>query len=241
MQSPAIILIGSQMGENIGAAARAMHNFGLSDLRLVNPRNGWPNQSAIEVARNAKIILDNARIFSSVTEAASDIYHLYATTARPREMVKPVITPRKCANYIWQGMPKKSAIMFGPERTGMANDDILLADSIITIPVSDENTSLNLAQAVSVLCYEYFTYENMTPDKAFSSNEPAPASKQELALFLDNLETELDKKGFFPTTEMHKHMRRNLHNIFTRSNLTSQEVKTLRGVVRRLVGEKSSQ
>lgn len=227
------------MGENIGAAARAMQNFGLSDLRLVNPRDGWPNRDAIDVARNARIIVENVKIFTSVKDATADIHTLYATTARPRDMIKTVVTPRKCATNIRQEISenKNSAIMFGPERTGMSNDDIILANAIVTVPVSDENTSLNLAQAVSVLCYEWFNCGETRPDEIFVTGESPLATKQEVTLLLESLESELDKKGFFPTPAMHKRMLRNLSNIFTRNNLTSQEVKTMRGVIYCLVGK----
>ncbi len=215
-----------------------MHNFGLDDLRLVSPRDGWPNQSAMEVARNAGCILEKVKVFDSLKEALHDIHFLYATTARPRDMVKNVITPRITANYIRQNSlnSQKSAIMFGPERTGMNNDDIILADSIVTIPVSDENTSLNLAQAVSVLCYEWFTAGSSNEEPIFKIGKSDFATKSEINLLLEKLENELDKKNFFHPA-MRGRMLRNLNNIFTRNNLTSQEVKTLRGVIGSLTGE----
>lgn len=238
MKAPAIILISPQMGENIGAAARAMHNFGLSDLRLVTPRDGWPNRSAAEVARHALGILDNAKLFNSTKEAVADLHRLYATTARPRLMVKETITPRSCAEILRGTVAQgyQSGIMFGPERTGMENDDIVLADSIITIPVSPDNPSLNLAQAVSVLCYEWYAgLGSGTAQPAEHGHELA--SKQEISSFLDNLADELTKKGYFKQEDMQERMSRNISNIFTRSNLTSQEVRTLRGIVRYLVGK----
>jgi len=228
---PAIILISPQLGENIGAAARAMHNFGLDDLRLVSPRDGWPNRDATDVARNAVKILESAKIYSNLQEAIADVNVLYATTARPRDMVKPVVTPRKCAEKLWSARHIKTAIMFGPERTGMGNDDIILADSIVTIPVSDENSSLNLAQAVSVLCYEWFAYGSAAPEEIFAIGESSIATKSEMHMLLEHLELELNKGYFFSSTAMRPRMLRNLGNIFTRNHLTSQEVKTLRGVI----------
>lgn len=237
--APSIILIAPQLGENIGAAARAMHNFGVSDLRLVNPRDGWPNREAVDVARNAVSIIDNVKIYSSVKEAVADIHFLYATTARPRDMVKTVLTPRRCAKNLrrYANANQKCGIMFGPERTGMSNDDIVLADSIVTIPVSELNTSLNLAQAVSVLCYEWFVSGDIIADETFVIGESLPATKSEITMLLENLECELDNCGFFSNPDMRQRMLLNLSNIFTRNNLSQQEVKTLRGVVRRLVGK----
>lgn len=240
MENPAIILISPQLGENIGAAARAMHNFGLRDLRLVNPRDGWPNRDAADVARNANLIIENTKIYDSVKEAVSDVNILYATTARPRDMVKTVVTPRKCATSLRQyvNSGEKCAIMFGPERTGMSNDDIILADSIVTVPVSADNTSLNLAQAVSVLCYEWFVSGDIMLEEIFVTGESGPATKLEVTMLLENLESELDKGGFFSNPDMRQRMLQNLSNIFTRNNLSQQEVKTLRGVIRSLVGRK---
>jgi len=236
---PAIILISPQLGENIGAAARAMHNFGLDDLRLVNPRDGWPNRDAIDVARNAVKILEGTKIYSNLKDAVADINFLYATTARPRDMVKPVVTPRICAKKIWSnGAGIKTAIMFGPERTGMSNDDIILADSIVTIPVSIENTSLNLAQAVSLLCYEWFAYGSEKPEEYLEIGESSPATKSEINMLLEHLELELNKGRFFSSSKMRPRMLRNLSNIFTRNKLTIQEVKTMRGVISCLTKDK---
>lgn len=227
------------MGENIGACARAMQNFGLDDLRLVTPRDGWPNRDAVDVARNAKVILDNVKVFSSVKKAVADIHKLYATTARPRFMVKDTITPDICGANLrsYSASGHKCGVMFGPERTGMSNDDIILADSIVTIPVSDENTSLNLAQAASVICYEWFAGGHNRKVEKSAAAETDMAEKAEISLFLETLESELDKKGYFKQPDIKQKMVRNLNNIFTRTNLTSQEVRSLRGVVRYLVGK----
>ena len=159
MQKPTIILVAPQLGENIGSAARVMLNFGCKDLRIVNPRDGWPNPKAVDMSKGAKQVIYDAKIFNSLADACHDIKYLYATTARPRDMVKKVFTPKKCVQKIVEASKSgdKSAIMFGPERTGLNNDYITLADAIVSIPVSDEYASLNLAQAVSVLCYEHFS------------------------------------------------------------------------------------
>lgn len=226
------------MGENIGASARAMHNFGLSDLRLVSPRDGWPNRMAVEVARNAAEIVHNARIYESLKDAAADINIIYATTARPRDIVKPVVNPHICASEIRSlaNSGTKCAIMFGPERSGMSNDDLVLADKIVTIPVSPDNPSLNLAQAVLVVCYEWFSLGAIV-DTAQEAGEEL-ATKEELAMLLEHLEGELENKGFFRQPKMRYKMSQNLANIFTRSQLTAQEVRTLRGVVRSLADKR---
>jgi tRNA/rRNA methyltransferase len=241
MPHPSIILISPQMGENIGAAARAMHNFGLTDLRLVAPRDGWPNRDAVDVARNAIGIIENAKVFASVKEAVADINILYATTARPRDMVKPVVGPRVCATDIRQrsSTGNKCAIMFGPERTGLNNDDMMLADSLVTIPVSPLNPSLNLAQAVLVLCYELFSADDTVPlqQPGYGSGV---ATKAEITMLLEHLELELDNKDFYYPPNMRQRMLRNLGNIFTRTNLTCQETQTLRGVINGLAGKRES-
>lgn len=235
MQKPAIILVNPQLGENIGAAARVMLNFGLDDLRLISPRDGWPNQSAVDTAKSAVKVIENAKVFSSLKDACHDITELYATTARPRDMVKNVVTPRKCAENIRKA-GGRSAIMFGPERSGLSNDDIVLADSICTIPVSDEYTSLNLAQAVSIISYEWFTFADKTPEEEFDIGDLAFATKEEIAGFLSHLESELDKTDFFKIPDKKPKMLRNLSNLFIRARLTDQDVRSLRGVIRSLVG-----
>ncbi len=230
---PTIILSHPQMGENIGAAARIMHNFGLSDLRIINPRDGWPNKLASDMARNASGIVNSAKIYGSLKEAVSDINILYATSARPRDMVKRVVSPKVCILDIMQTNTTKSAILFGPERTGLSNDDLVLSDAIVTIDVNPENPSLNLAQAVAIICYEWFLGQSDISANVLRHGESPLANKEELSAFLEVLASQLDSKGFFPA-HMKEKMVRNLSNIFTRSSLTSQEIRTLRGVVQAL-------
>lgn len=234
---PSIILISPQMGENIGAAARVMMNFGISDLRIVTPRDGWPNPKAVDMAKGAKEIIKKAQIFDSLKDALADINRLYATTARPRDMVKEVVTARKCAEEI-SSNDGKSAIMFGPERTGLENDDISLADAIVTIPVSPEYTSLNLAQAVSITCYEWFAYNDGSPAAAIDLGKSKAASKQEIAHMFEHLEAELDKTDFFKVPDKRPKMVVNIRNIFSRAHLTDQDVRTLRGIIKSLTNSK---
>ena len=238
MTRPAIILVAPQLGENIGATARAMLNFGIDDLRIVNPRDGWPNPKAEDMSKGAISVIENARIFESLADAAHDINRLYATTARPRDMVKPIITPEDCAQNIMQNAEagEKSAIMFGPERSGLNNDDLTLCDSIVIIPVSEVYGSLNLAQAVVLMCYEYFKLNGddiIKLEKNIHENDEV-ADKAELASMFCHLEQELDNSGFFRVEDKRKKMVYNIRNIFSRNELTTQEVRTLRGIIKSL-------
>lgn len=236
----AIILIEPQMGENIGATARSMLNFGLTDLRIVNPRDGWPNPKAVDMAKGAKEVIHNARIFSSLSEAAYDIHKIYATTARPRDMVKPVLSPEECGNAIHSNIRKgeKSAIMFGPERCGLDNDDITLAAAITIIPVSEIYPSLNIAQAVSVMSYEYFKAGLKAENDITDQKKSNAASAEDIANFFQHLEEELDNKDFFRVADKRPRMVRNIRNIFMRADLTDQDVRTLRGIIGSLVKKK---
>ena len=237
--APAIILINPQMGENIGAAARIMANFGLRDLRIVAPRDGWPNPRALEMARNAKDIVESARIFDTTEEAVEDLQHLYAATARPREMVKPVVTPREAATTMVKqlgvGQVGHCGFVFGPEKAGLENKDIILSDAIITIPVHPGYTSLNLAQSVAILCYEYFIAQEDGTPVELASEKVRPASKKEITGFLGHLEGLLDEKNFFKVPEKRDKMLQNINNLFIRTQLNEQDVRTLRGILTALV------
>lgn len=241
MTSPSIILVQTQMPENIGAAARAMMNFGLNDMRLVAPRDGWPNSRAYDLAGHAAPILDNARVFASLNEAVADRKRVYAATARAREMVKPVFTPAEAMEKMQA--EEDVALVFGPERTGLANDDVAIADAIITIPTASDLTSLNVGQSVVVLAYEWYQRaggggqgSGTTGPEASAIGEKKPlADKRELQGFLDRLERELDAVDFWKVDEKKPKMWLNLRNIFTRNDLTEQEVRTLHGVMAELI------
>jgi tRNA/rRNA methyltransferase len=248
MAAPAIILVNPQMGENIGAAARAMHNFGLSDLRIIAPRDGWPNESAAAVATSAAHILDGAKIYQTTHDAVADLQVIYATTARDRRMVKRVCTPKEVAREVHENAQcsVRSGILFGAERTGLTNEDITLSSAIISIPTAPENPSLNIAQSLVVVAYEWFaaglnersinTPRGTTgPDSNAVSFHPIPASQEDLRGMLAHLESELDAADFWKEPKKKPLMWQNMQNIFTRGNLTEQEVKTLRGVIRALV------
>lgn len=232
---PAVILIAPQMGENIGAAARGMLNFGLTDLRIVNPRDGWPNPKAVDMAKGAKDVIKNAKIFTSLKDATHDITRLYATTARTRDMVKKEYDARQTAAEILKNYGK-SAIMFGPERSGLNNDDITLADAVTIIPVAPIYTSLNLSQAVNIMCYEWFVAqsESAVVDADDGNQANHLATKEDLANLFEHLESELDKTDFLKIPDKRPKMVRNIRNIFSRNDMTEQEVRTLRGIIKSL-------
>ncbi|MDP6688264.1 MAG: RNA methyltransferase [Alphaproteobacteria bacterium] len=233
--APAVILVRPQMGENIGAAARAMKNFGLDELRIVEPRDGWPNEKAIAMSSRADDILAGAALFDDTAAAVSDLHTVYATTARSREMEKPCLTPREAVAHMRTRLAQgqKIGILFGGEKAGLSNDDTTLAHSIIQIPANPAFSSLNLGQAVLLLAYEWFT-SGPLPD-AIVAGDSLPASRDELAFFENRLEEELSRKGFLKPPEKRPSMMRNLRNIFRRADLTGQEVRSLHGVISALI------
>lgn len=245
--NPSVVLVQTQLPENIGAAARAMLNFGLTDLRLVSPRDGWPNKRAYDLAAHAGKVLDDAKLFSSVSEAVADCTRVYAATARAREMVKPVFTPAQAMESMHASC-EPTAWLFGPERTGLSNDDVALADAIITIPAHAEFTSLNVGQSVVVLAYQYFalhknsasSYPTTGPEASPVGSKSPLASKQELQVFFNRLEKELDDVDFWKVDDKKPKMWLNLRNIFSRAGLTEQEVRTLHGVIAELKRGRSS-
>ena len=229
---PAVILDKPQLAENIGAVARVMANFGLSDLRLVSPRDGWPQERAWASASGADWPLDGARVFATVAEAAADLQVLLATTARPRELRLPVLTPREAAGELHAASSAGQTVglLFGGERAGLESADIALCRAIVTVPVSERFRSLNLAQSVALCAYEWGMLVAGEPAAAFQAEaEPAPlASLQGL---YGQLEAELEDAGFFHPPEKTPSMVRNLRAVFARANLSEQEVRTLRGAV----------
>jgi len=234
--SPAIILVDPQLGENIGAAARAMLNCGLEELRLVRPRDGWPNPKALANASGADTVIEGARLFGSTEEAVADLNRIYATTARPRDMVKVVETPRFAASEIRARLAggERVGILFGPERTGLVNDDVALADALICVPLNPAFSSLNLGQAVLLVGYEWFQSADETPSRQLVTNATRPAVKEELLNFFAHLERELDESGFLRNVEKRPSMVRNIRSMFDRAELTEQEIQTLHGIVKEL-------
>lgn len=230
---PCVILMDPQMAENIGSAARVMANFGLDDLRIVRPRDGWPLERAWVSASGADWPLDNARICQTVDEAIGDLNLIYAATARPRETQLPVFTPREAAANLYQGSGEGLAtgLMFGAERAGLETADIALTHGIVTVPVDERFRSLNLAQAVAVCCYEWRTQVLDRPREAFTVNIDPPVSGEAMLGLYEQLEAELDDAGFFHPPEKKPSMQRNLRIALGRARMTDQELRTFRGVV----------
>jgi tRNA/rRNA methyltransferase len=230
---PAIILVRPQLAENIGTAARAMLNCGLTELRLVKPRPTMPHPRAIAACSGADSVIESARIFASVEEAAADLDHLYATTARARDQLKPVVTARQAAKEFrdYAAVGERVGYLFGPERTGLENEELLLADALVSVPLNPKFSSLNLAQAVLLLAYEWRMAGDATAPRRSEESKEGRASKQEQAEFFKRLEAELDACGFLRNTHMRPTMVQNIRNIFLRGGLMKHEVRTLHGVL----------
>ena len=231
---PAIVLVGAQMGENIGAAARVMANFGLADLRLVAPRDGWPNAKAASMAAGALRVAVRVSVFADSASAISGLSQVLAVSARKRDMQKPVLGPREgCAAVRANAMTGTAAgLMFGPEASGLSNADVSLCDGLVTLPVTASFSSLNLAQAVAVLAYEWGASAHNAPAPP-SALEPPASKAAQLGLFA-HLEQALERAGFFFPPEKKPLMVQNIRNALTRAQLTEQEVRTFRGIVRAL-------
>ena len=231
---PVVILVEPQLGENIGMAARAMGNFGLTRLRIVNPRDGWPNVHARRAASGADHILDNVELFDTVEQAVADCTLLFATTARAHDQAKPVVAPEAAAREIVAQIEAGAGevgIMFGRERYGLQNEEVALANRIVTFPVNPGFASLNLAQAVLLMGYEWFKLSTAGALPFSMPEHSEPASQHQMQAFFDNLIRELDKVEFLRPAEKRETMLVNLRNIFTRMDPTKQDMHTLHGVV----------
>lgn len=225
---PVIVLVRPQLGENIGKAARAMLNFGLTEMRLVAPRDGWPNPSAGPAAAGADLVLDQASVHDTLADAVADCANIYATTVRKRGVTKPVVTPEQAAKEIYRA-DGKSAIVFGPERSGLETEDVALARSILTVPINPEFGSLNLAQAVILCAYEWSKLSGMATPTAEDALPPAP--QEELDGLITHLEAILEPKNYFWPETRAEANRRTLRNVLTKPGWNSLEVRTLRGVL----------
>ncbi len=234
--SPAVILVRPQLADNIGAAARAMANGGLFHLRLVAPRDGWPQERAWRTASGADRILDAAAVHASVADAVADLHHVFATCPRPRHVIKPVLTARGAAAELRAICARglRAGILFGPERAGLDNDDMAQADALIRFPLNPAHMSLNLAQAVMVMAYEWWTATEQTEPRALVTHETRVATKRELENFLRHLAGELDACGFLDNLPKRPGMVRNLRHFLERGEATEQELRTLHGVVTEL-------
>jgi tRNA/rRNA methyltransferase len=240
---PIIVLVRPQLGENIGKAARAMLNFGLTEMRLVSPRDGWPNPGAGPAASGADVVLERATVFESVAAAVADCGQVYATTVRKRGVTKPVVTPEEAARDI-RAAGGRCAILFGPERSGLETDDVALARTIITVPINPEFGSLNLAQAVILVAYEWSKHApSMAEGGAQLASPPMvdldpPAPQDELEGMIGQLDAMLETSGYYFPPDRVPATRRTLRTMLTKPGWTSQELRTFRGVLSALQGRK---
>lgn len=239
--SPVVVLVRPQLADNIGAVARAMGNGGLFHLRLVSPRDGWPQEKAWRNASGADRILDELTVHETVADAIADLHHVFATCPRPRHIVKPVLTARGAAAELREitARPQgdgylRAGILFGPERAGLDNDDMACADALIRIPLNPGFMSLNLAQAVMVVAYEWFTAADSTTPRELVTHESPVATKASLENFLSHLTDELDACGFLKNLPKRPGMVRNIRHFFERGEATEQELRTLHGIVTEL-------
>ena len=235
-KQPVFVLTRPQMGENIGAAARAMWNFGLDRMRIVAPRDGWPNQKAVAMASGAGRLLDEAQLCDTLPDALADCEYVYATTARPRELTKPVFSPEAAmadaAKRVQSG--QTVAVIFGPERAGLENDDISRANAIITVPVNPEFPSLNLAQCVLLSGYEWRRATEEIEHHVVSM-EGDWATQAEIEKLAEHYEDRMSEAGFFYPPHKAPNMKLNLRNLWSRMPLTRADVQTLHGVMRQMV------
>jgi tRNA/rRNA methyltransferase len=242
MSQPVIILVEPQLVENIGMTARAMMNCGLSELRLVDPRDPWPLhdilQERMEAASSgADEVLKNAKMFATLPEAIGDLHYIYATTARQHGMTNRIMTPRAAIPDMIERMKgeQKIGVMFGRERTGLISDHVALANARITIPLNPEFASLNLAQAVLLIGYEWYQAHDKTPDDHVYYGNSRPAVREEYLNFFARLEQTLDERGFFVAEDMRPMMVRSLQNMLQRAEMTEQEIRTWHGVISALI------
>ena len=229
---PVIVLVRPQLGQNIGKAARAMLNFGLTDMRLVAPRDGWPNPDAGPAASGADLVLERAQVFSTVADAIADCTAVYASTVRRRELVVPVIGPEEMAQRI-RSNPGRAAILFGPERSGLETEDVAQAGAIVTVPINPEFGSLNLAQAVILLAYEWSRTQSLV-QPTVREMEPS-AEQRDVEGLIGHLEEALGAAGYFHPPERTQATKNTIRTIFTKTNWSGREVKAVRGMLRALV------
>lgn len=234
---PVIVLVRPQLGQNIGKAARAMLNFGLTEMRLVAPRDGWPNPEAGPAASGADAVLENAMVFATTADAVADCSQVYASTVRRRDLVIPVSSPEEMARGI-HANDGKSAILFGPERSGLETEDVALANGIVTVPINPDFGSLNLAQAVILLAYEWSRGTELSQPTA-KEMEP-PAAMADLEGLIGQLEGSLEDAGYFYPADRVQATKTTLRTILTKPQWSNREIQALRGVIRALSEHRSS-
>ena len=232
-----IILVEPQLGRNIGSVARAMLNFGLSHLRLVRPRDGWPNPEAEPSAAGAEKILQDVQVFPTTLAAMGDLNRVFATSGRSHDMIKSIYTPHVAVEHLSETAQQKQkvGVLFGGERCGLCSEDVALCEALIKIPTNSNFPSLNLAHAVALIAYEWSIQFTPTPSQVFRTGHTTLATREELGQLFAHLEAELDYSGFLRHIKKRPTMVRNIRNIFQRAHLTKQEIRTLRGVVKSLV------
>ncbi|MDT9598502.1 RNA methyltransferase [Sphingosinicella rhizophila] len=231
--APAIVLVRPQLGENIGKAARAMLNFGLTDLRLVTPRDGWPNPSAGPAASGADLVLEKARVFDSVADAVADCPHVYASTVRKRGLVIPVVTPEAAALEICR-QSEPAAILFGAERSGLETDDVAIATKIVTVPINPEFRSLNLAQAVVLIAYEWSKHAELAIPTEGDPREPR-ATQAQLEGLIGQMDESLAAAGYYHPPDRTPVTRNTMRTILSKADWSNREIQALRGMIRALV------
>tara|TARA_Y100001954_G_scaffold52006_1_gene55268 strand:+ start:1555 stop:2295 length:741 start_codon:yes stop_codon:yes gene_type:complete len=236
-KQPSIILVKPQMGENIGSAARAMLNFGLENMRVVAARDGWPSQSAVATASGAGRVLDQARHFSSFHDAVGDCHFVFATTARGRDLTKPVYDPKKAMKIAFEKISdgQNVGIIFGPERAGLENTEVVRSNALITVPVNPNFSSINLAQTVLLLSYEWFLAADIYEENFSNNRKTSVAPILEIEKLSEQYENELEKIGFFFPEEKATSMKSTLRNIWSRLPLTVSDVRAFHGILRHLL------
>ncbi len=234
---PAFVLVRPQMGENIGAAARAMWNFGLDRLRIVAPRDGWPNPSAMAMASGAGRLLDQALLTTNTVEAVADCTFVFATTARPRGLTKPVVSPEQAMALATQKIAEgeRVGILFGPERAGLENDDVARANAVISVPVNPDFPSLNLAQCVLLTSYEWRRQTETVLAEQIEPGKTGWATAEDVDRLAQHYEDQLDQAGFFFPPDKAENMQTNLRNLWSRMRLTRADVQMLHGIMRQMV------
>lgn len=237
-EGPAIVLVEPQLGDNIGMVARAMANFGLSELRLVNPRDGWPNPRANAAASGADYVVEAAKVFATLEEAIGDLNFVYATTARPRDMIKQVLAPDEAVGVMQANLESGAGVglMFGRERWGLNNEEVAISDAIVTFPVNPRFASLNIAQAVLLMAYEWKRSAGGGSERPRGENhsfamDGTPASRRELQALLDHLEAALEEAKYFYPPERREKMWQNVTGIFTHARLSEEELRTTHGII----------
>ncbi len=242
MTAPVFILVEPQMGENIGAAARAMWNFGLETMRIVDPRDGWPNERAEAMAASATHVLEQADLYTTTREAVADLTLVYATTARPRDLTKRVLTPEAAAQEIRAQIAagEKVGVLFGRERTGLENDDIERANAVITVPVNPSFPSLNLAQCSLLLGYEWLKAADTTLPETLEPGRDGFAERADVDRLLDFMEVELADSGFFWPEDKKASMLAALRNLYHRLPLTAADLRMVWGATRSLAAKRRS-